>query len=1157
MVLLSMLPATSAFAASAPVVTKVTLSSEQGTVAVGNTVSFTATATQSGSGTPMYQFWYQGVHGNWHGSNWTGSNSFSLPALQKGSYEVVVFAKDKGQTVPANSESTNSNQFVNVDSSSTLTAPSLTNVAPGTVLNFTASSNNLTNPVYQLWIQRPDGSWYASGNYQSSPNFQVTAGAAGNYHAVLYAKDLNAPQTAKFSEYSKAAFDSYGQAAAVKLSAASSSLIADGKATDTITATVVDSNGNVVKNYNGQITVADSIGSTGASGYGLIDSSGNYESANSGVTYAVKNGQVQFKIGASSNASDVQKLTTSDLTNAPSGVNINYGSTSVSQTTAKPTQLALSASPSSLTVNTSNDVNSDPAMVTVKTEDSAGNTIANNSYVTLTLSGPGSFSPSSSQTSTTIYVNGSTQVPVYGLKGQPGTVSVSASASGLSGASESIPAYVNTSPAKITLTGTQKTTSTGTPYTLYTAQLLDTNGNPITYGTGSTDSLTISNSTLSTGKLNYLSYDASTGKVGSSIGTSSSSITGQTLKNGQFQFAVENTKVGTSTPTIKVDDTTENFKASAPYSYTVGSGSQVADLSNQPSVVYTKDGQSVTYSVQLEDSNGNPVTTAGKSVQFYFTHNGAGATLPNGISGTTSSNAYTATTNSSGIASVTVNVPSSGASSHSFALDAAMSGQATPVASPTYRVEPASNYATSMKFSGTTAPSTLTVGGSSNPFTGQTVDLLNAVNSAVTTSSNTLEVTTSNKSVVGLGNRKSTDVLTAGSSPVAMPSLTGKMAGNATVTVKDLSNPNVPSISETFTVNPGTASQGTFYVNGQPSTQSNELSVSKNTPTAVTFYNTDSNGNPVPVTSAEANGNSAGATFALPTVSGGGHFRATSGGSKITTATIPVGQESVTLYYVNGTASGSYYLPPATLTSSVTSISKSTAPSAGNLTASQNTGHKLTYTFLDANGNPIANQPVTFSSSGFGSKALFGSTSSVTHASASNVTSVTTNSSGQASIYVADPTAGDTGTISAKAGGATLTSGTQTIIPAALANYKVTKNSAGNIVVTAYDKYGNVQTSTTSAYVNYTATDGSSSDGSGDGLVPGTLVTSSTNTTINANGSTKAITLTKGTATLIYTPSTESGTADDDVTDTIVAQNASTSSGSTVTTAAPFVNKGL
>ncbi|WP_053959899.1 hypothetical protein [Sulfobacillus thermosulfidooxidans] len=312
MLLLSMLPAASAFAASAPAVVSVSLSSEQGTVAVGNTVSFTATTQQTGSGTPLFQFWYEGPHGNWHGSSWSTSNTFQLPPLEQGSYEVVVYAKDKGQSVPVDSEATNTNQFVNVDSSATLTAPSLTNVAPGTTLNFTASSKNLTNPVYQLWIQKPDGTWFSSGPYQSSPDFSVTADVAGDYKAVLFAKDLNAPQDAQFSEFSKATFDAFGQAAAVKLSAASSSLVADGQATDTITATVVDANGNPVANFNGTVTIASS-----GSGVKFAPATGqasDFTFSGTSGTLTLSQGKGSFVVDAGTVAGLSDTFTASDLT---------------------------------------------------------------------------------------------------------------------------------------------------------------------------------------------------------------------------------------------------------------------------------------------------------------------------------------------------------------------------------------------------------------------------------------------------------------------------------------------------------------------------------------------------------------------------------------------------------------------------------------------------------------------------------------------------------------------------------------------------------------------------------------------------------------------------------------------------------------------------
>lgn len=258
LLLMSLLPVGSALAATAPTVTSVTLGAEQGAVAVGNTVSFTATATQNGSGSPMYQFWYQGVNGNWHGSTWSQSNNFSLPALQKGSYEVVVFAKDKGQSMSVNSEATMSNQFVNVDSTLTIST-NTKDAAPNSTVTITASSTYLTNAVYQYWIGTPNGSggfnWQANGNYTSSTSYSFEPPTSGKYRIVVYAKDLNAPQDAQFALDQVMSQEVYGKGVSVSLSPSSSTLAADGAASETITATVLDKNGNVVGDYNGPVGV--------------------------------------------------------------------------------------------------------------------------------------------------------------------------------------------------------------------------------------------------------------------------------------------------------------------------------------------------------------------------------------------------------------------------------------------------------------------------------------------------------------------------------------------------------------------------------------------------------------------------------------------------------------------------------------------------------------------------------------------------------------------------------------------------------------------------------------------------------------------------------------------------------------------------------------
>lgn len=220
----------------------------------------------------MYQFWYQGVNGNWHGSTWSQTNTFSLPALQKGSYEVVVYAKDPGQSMSVNSETTMTNQFVNVDSTLAIST-STKDAAPNSTVTITAKSTYLTDPVYQYWIGTPNGSggfnWKANGNYTTSTTYSFQPSTSGKYRIAVYAKDLNAPQTAQFALDQVMWQEVYGKAASVTLSPSSSSLAADGQASETITATVLDKNGNVVTGYNGPVGVVVNPNQFGSGAQGM------------------------------------------------------------------------------------------------------------------------------------------------------------------------------------------------------------------------------------------------------------------------------------------------------------------------------------------------------------------------------------------------------------------------------------------------------------------------------------------------------------------------------------------------------------------------------------------------------------------------------------------------------------------------------------------------------------------------------------------------------------------------------------------------------------------------------------------------------------------------------------------------------------------------
>ena len=164
----------------------------------GSTVTFTASATDSGSN-PEYQFWVHGPNNEWQiAQNYSPSGTFTLSDLAPGSYTIAAYALDQQQVAAgAWNQVYVYATVVNVDSSVSLSVPSTGTV--GTAIPLTATATNITNPVYQLWIKSPSGVWTQSGAYSSSGSYTFTPAASGTYTVVVYAKDPYAPATSVYA----------------------------------------------------------------------------------------------------------------------------------------------------------------------------------------------------------------------------------------------------------------------------------------------------------------------------------------------------------------------------------------------------------------------------------------------------------------------------------------------------------------------------------------------------------------------------------------------------------------------------------------------------------------------------------------------------------------------------------------------------------------------------------------------------------------------------------------------------------------------------------------------------------------------------------------------------------------------------------------------
>ncbi|WP_028962528.1 beta strand repeat-containing protein [Sulfobacillus thermosulfidooxidans] len=206
MLILSMLPAASAFAATAPSVTLTDTTTNNNLAAQvqpGQSVTFQANA--SGISSPRYQFWVEQPDGNWvDAQNYSSSNTFTLSNVQAGNYLVAVdvlsAAQLKAGDYSAAIQPLADGVFVD---SSVAISPTTAQVAQGQAITVTATASNIFHPVYQFWYETPSGQWVQDPyGYSTANTYTFVANQTGTYHYIVYAKSplaVNSPEGALYS----------------------------------------------------------------------------------------------------------------------------------------------------------------------------------------------------------------------------------------------------------------------------------------------------------------------------------------------------------------------------------------------------------------------------------------------------------------------------------------------------------------------------------------------------------------------------------------------------------------------------------------------------------------------------------------------------------------------------------------------------------------------------------------------------------------------------------------------------------------------------------------------------------------------------------------------------------------------------------------------
>jgi hypothetical protein len=695
---------------------------------------------------------------------------------------------------------------------------------------------------------------------------------------------------------------SAGTPVGIVLSAASSTVVANGTSTDVITAKAVDANGFTVTNFSGSAI----IGLSAAIGT-LSSTSLSFTNGIASVTYTTPNAV----------PGTAPTFTTSTLENSLNGLvaqNINYGTLTLTYSTSSATTIGLA--PATATVSTDAPTSD---VVTVTLEDSTGNTVPSgtSAYVTFTITGPALFAQTGTNTLSAYVPSGSTGYPltVNSEQGVNGSISITASATGLATATKTISAVTTTAASKIVVTSTTGTLANtlstrggvtlpvGTTFTEYTVQLEDANG----YSVPGNDALTITDNVKSLGDGGSIGYHAvSSGQPSSHLGYSDANTAASisaALIGGTYSFIVANTAVGTVNPTITVTDgnsTLATTTATATYTYVTSAAAKIALTA--PSYAQTVEpGQSIIYSVQEEDVAGNAVSLANQAVTFSVAdvtnYTGTGAT----IDGSTS---YVAYTNASGIATVTVAVSSTAVAGSKYTLTAT---GATIVSQIGTVISSLANYATVVGVTTggalITWPTTATSG--QVLLSGDTVSALNSLN-LVASTTDEIQISSSNQAVIATGTGAATETFGPNNLPYALSNSTAmiaKNAGTATITIKDLSNPTAPSMTATITVSAGTPTAVKVINPDSTSGANYTLPSTSGVSGAFTIELVDAGGNVVPATAPLTLTNTQVIAALGASSVGTLGIRTSAAGSDVTSVTFAQGQSSITVYLDSFTAS--------------------------------------------------------------------------------------------------------------------------------------------------------------------------------------------------------------------------------------------------------------
>ena len=788
-----------------------------------------------------------------------------------------VLAWSNGQLLPAGS---------------TVTVTGTTYVAPGSTdqLNLTVKGADGTTITLPKTAEVNFSVDNQNGFFNPNVPGQLVVSTAGTYNV-----------TATVDGVASAPFQvqAFGNLSAIKLSAPSTNVVANGTSTQTITATAVDANGVPITNFNGSATVT--VSGTGTT-FPSSGQASDFSTSNGTYTVNFTNGVATFAVQAGIVAG---LNTTYTVSYTPTGSSTPI---TANETIATVPQVAtaLQVTPANKYV-AANSVNA--TGFNVQVVDQTGNPMLNGTWAyNVAVAGPGTL-----VTPTTgVFSGNGTTTPNVGVvtvnseQGVTGNITVTVSATGLTSATGSTQAVIAQQAVKYAPSTTTASFAEGNASgAAVTLQAVDAQGYPaVNLPSGNTYTLYVNNS----------SNSAATNILVNNTAVTASGIVLPGTQSDALTFTDNGMGADAGTYTVTVKDQNGNIWASFPVVVTAAAQAKVTPTV-PASYVSFAGAASVPVTLQVQDQYGNNVAVANVPVSVYVNGNMAGTATLNGSS-TSSTSPVTVNTDATGKAVVTLDAQAY--PGEVYTVYAQPASTATGFASnavtnsTTVQVQQEVVSTVSTTVAGANGASYVTAG---QTVTG-TVYLKDAYGNPVTNSQAVSLAVTGGLSIPVIKSAGTT--LSGTASPYTLNvtggyftfTATATTAGVATVTATDTSfNPNV-SGSGTVSVTAGQANSGYAFFNaaGQEITSSNELAVTANTPVEVWLKPVDSEGNP---------GTSSVVNSAIFSDNGGsGQFRVTSSTNASSTSyMVPAGSAGIPVWYVNSN-SGNYNLSATTFAQS-------------------------------------------------------------------------------------------------------------------------------------------------------------------------------------------------------------------------------------------------